>query len=345
MLQDNWFHECMTEALKAVHAAIDAKANLPEWPKILPVAQQDTLKPRRGLRQRFEVYDAAARKLKKPHRDRILKILVDENDISQLLSGQKDCGRTSDLPAAIREPVKSLFGFAFDLLTPLKVRDEQYKAIYDATKEHVCPFCGTEYFDAPKAKREALDHYLAFDHYPFAAANMRNLVPMGHKCNSSYKLAKDILRDASGVTRIAFDPYDHEGISLHLDQSEPFGGTEESLPLWDIQFFPASSAIQTWDEVFSIVERYQRDHLDPTFNSWLRLFGRWVEKENIPTKTDKALIGALRRFEESWDLGGIPDRAFLKAAVFRMLRKHCEAGNKRLLAKLHDIVTLGKKLK
>lgn len=338
-IQANWLHDCICDGLVAIHAAIDSKATYPKWPTILPVAHQVTFKSRWGLRKRYEEYDTVARQLKSAERDRILQILLEENAIPQLLSGQKNCGRTSDLPAKIQEPVKSLFGFAFDLLTPFKVRDKQYKAIYEAANEHMCPFCGTEYFDAPGAKREALDHYLALNHYPFAAANMRNLVPMGYKCNSSYKLAADILMDSTGASRVAYDPYNHAGVTLELDKSNPYGGSKESIPSWVIEFFPAGPATKTWDETFSIVKRYKRDHLDPSFHSWLRLFGQWAKREKIAVNTNNALIAALRRYEENWREGGITDRAFLKAAVFKMLRKHCESGNQRLLTQLRELAT------
>ena len=344
-IQDNWLHNCICNSLRTLHGLIDSNASLPKWPKILPTAHQDALKSRSGLRKRFEEYDTIARTLNKAERDRILQILDEENAIPQLLSGLQQCGRTCDLPAVIQESVKSIFGFSFGLLTPLKVRDEQYKAIYEASEEHVCPFCGTEYFDAPDAKREALDHYLALNHYPFAAANMRNLVPMGHKCNSSYKLAADILKDETGASRVAYDPYNHAGVTLDLDQSAPFGGSKESIPSWVVDFVPTGPATKTWDEAFSIVKRYKRDHLDPSFHSWLALFGKWAKRENIPVATDNSLIAALKRYEESWREGGIVDRAFLKAAVFQMLRRHCELGDQRLLVQLRDVATKAKKIK
>lgn len=338
-IQDNWLHDCLCDAVRAVHAAIDAGVAYPMWPNLLPEPHRDKLKARRGLRQRCKDYDAAVRNLEKPERDYILRALAAENAIPGLLSGQSDCARTGDLPQIVREAVKSLFGFAFDLLTPLNLRDQQYAAIYSSVPEHVCPFCGIEHFDAPSAAREALDHYLARDHYPFAAANLRNLVPMGHKCNSSYKLATDILKDKHGASRMAFDPYNHTNVAIDLDQSDPFGGVKENTPAWVIKFVPHSHAAETWDEVLSVKKRYKRDHLDPAYSEWLALFGKWAKREGVQVQSDQALVAALRRYEESWVEGGISDRAFLKAAVFRMLRHNCEAGDDRLIDQLRDLVT------
>lgn len=244
------------------------------------------------------------------------------------------------MPWPIREPIQELFGFAFGLLADLAVRGQHYAAIYAAVPEHICPFCGTEYFDAPGAPREALDHYLTKSLYPFAAANLRNLVPMGSKCNSSYKLASDLLRRGDGSRRVAIDPYNHSKLSMSLDYSEPFNGATEHTPNWTIRFDVETDAVSTWDEVFSVRERYRRDHLDPSYRSWLDLFGKFVRREGVHPDSDQTLIAALRRLEELFGDSGLQDKAFLKAAVFRMLRRHCEAGDQRLLSQLRDLVAI-----
>lgn len=334
---NNWLHECICDAIKAIHAAIDEGCEYPGWPSILPEDRRGELKTRRGIRDRLIGYDAELRRLPKVQRDVVLEALEGQNRVADLLAGDFDCILMGGLPETIRPLVLDLFGFAFELLSELGVRDEQYRAIYSAGDDHVCPFCGTEFFDAPGAAREDLDHYLARKHYAFAAANLRNLVPMGHKCNSRYKMASDLLRREDGVRRAAFDPYAHTALSVSLDESHPFGGSTENTPSWDIQFSPDSAAVSTWDEVFAVRERYRRDHLDPDYPRWLGLFAQWVRGMAIPTDTDARLIAALKRFEENWAEDGMRDRAFLKVGVFRMLRRHCEAGNERLKQQLRDL--------
>ena len=142
------------------------------------------------------------------------------NRIAELLSGASECPTIDALPEVVQIPVGELFGFAFDLLAELEVRDQHYATIYAAAPAHVCPFCGTEYFDAPGAVREPLDHYLKKSQYAFAAVNLRNLVPMGHKCNSGYKGASDLLRRDDGSRRVAFDPYNHGAVRVSLDASQ-----------------------------------------------------------------------------------------------------------------------------
>ncbi|MCU0924494.1 MAG: hypothetical protein MUF44_00195 [Hydrogenophaga sp.] len=336
--QNNWFHDCLVKAIKNVHALVDAKKRYPAWPKILPDAHQATLQSRTGLRDRLKAYNIALRKLSsQSERDAVLAALSDQNRISDLLSSASDCAALDALPTVIHGATTSLFDFAFGLLTELKVRDEHYEAIYNAVTAHVCPFCGTEYFDAPGAPREALDHFLAKSRYPFAAANLRNLVPMGHKCNSRYKLAVDVLYDANGVRRVAFDPYNHAKIGVVLDHSDPFDGPTPT-PKWSIKFDPDGPGVSTWDAVFSIRERYQRDYLDEGYSAWLTEFQNWARSADQRGDTDASLIQALRRFEQYCDDNGMRDKAFLKAAVFRMLRLRCEQGHDRLKHLLRDLL-------
>lgn len=321
-----------------IHAAIDDGDEYPPWPDVLPDQHRTDLRRRAGLRSRLSAYDEAVRQLAKDQRDLLLEAVQGQNRVADLLAGTFDCLMLGDLPVTARAPASELFSFAFDLLSDLGVRDQQYKTIYSATADHVCPFCGTECFDAPGGAREDLDHYLARKHFAFAAANLRNLVPMGHKCNSRYKLASNLLRKADGSRRVAFDPYLEIALSVTLDGSDPFGGSTENTPDWDVQFLPDTPAVSTWDEVFAIRERYRRDHLDADFSKWLGTFARWVQIMKLPTNTDGALVLALQRYEEIWGEGGVHDRAFLKAAVFRMLRRHCEAGHQRLKEQLRNLV-------
>ncbi|MFZ4594622.1 MAG: hypothetical protein ACOYOF_10220 [Verrucomicrobiaceae bacterium] len=285
-------------------------------------------------------YDEAIRMLSRTERACILRAVADQNRISDLLSGRCNCDTIIGLPERAHKSVKALFDYAYERLTDLGVRDSHYRQIYGLTPDHVCPFCGTEYMDAPGAPREDLDHYLAKSLYPFAAANLRNLVPMGRKCNSSYKLAIDILCRADGTRRVAFDPYDHAEIVVLLDDSDPFNGATENTPKWDIRFAPDTPAVLTWDEVFKVRERYCRDHLNPSFSSWIRLFGIWARSTGLNTTNDDDIIDALRRYETYWRESRMQDRAFLKAAVFRMLHRHCESGHRRLLDLIKDLAAL-----
>ena len=337
---DNWLHECLCEAIAAIHNHIDSDNSFPKWPAILPSEYQAELSASTGLREHLEKYARALGRLSKTNQDQILQAIADQNKISDLLSGGCDCAMIDDLPKTIQPQIKALFTYAFDKLKDLGVRDLHYEVIYASIPHKVCPFCGVEYMDAPGARREDLDHYLAKSLYPLAAANLRNLVPMGHKCNSKYKLSADLLRRSDGTRRVAFDPYDHTEISVVLDDSDPFDGVENNIPKWAIRFDPETQAALTWDEVFEIRVRYYRDHLNPSYKKWLQDFRSWSRSANVMGNTDTLIVEALRKYETYSTECGIQDRAHLKAAVFRMLRLHCEAGNRRLLNIIKDLIMI-----
>ncbi|BDI18777.1 hypothetical protein ANSO36C_45790 [Nostoc cf. commune SO-36] len=338
---ENWLHECLREILCSIHTSLKAAATLPAWPEIIPARYRRRLEKRRGLEDRLNNYKTALEKLTTAEQNRILQAFHDQNQIDLLLSCQLNCEAIGDLPEAIHEPVKKLFEFGFELLTKLEIRDKHYKAIYDAAPSHTCPFCGCENFDAPEAPREALDHYLAESKYPFAASNLRNLVPMGNKCNSRYKLAEDILSQKNGTRRKSFDPYNCTGIRFSLNKSQPFAGKTGQLPRWQIEFEPNTEEVITWDEVFHIQERYERDVLNPKFKSWLDDFKHWCKSAKITPSSDQELLDGINSYATLYEEMGISDRAFLKAAVFRMLHTHCQQGDQRLISLIMNIVNPG----
>ena len=228
-VSSNWVHESLCAAIRRIHEGVEASEGVPSWPELLPAEWRARLESRTGLRDRLQRYLRVVEGLGRKERKRILRALREQNAIDRLVSCSSECDSVEDLAEPVRGPARELFGFAFELLGRIEVRELHYACIYANSRYHVCPFCGCEYFDAPGAPRESLDHYLSYSRYPFAAANLRNLVPMGNKCNSRYKRAQDILRAADGARRRSFFPYGNiPAISVSLDDSVPFGGSMEN---------------------------------------------------------------------------------------------------------------------
>lgn len=121
---------------------------------------------------------------------------------------------------------------------------------------------------------------------------------MGRKCNSNYKLAVDVLYDSGGVRHVAFDPYNHTKIGVVLDDSDPFGGLTPNRPRWTIKFVPNAPGVPTWDAVFSIRERFERDHLDEGYSAWLGEFQNWARSASQRDDADASLVETLMRFEQ-----------------------------------------------
>jgi hypothetical protein len=334
---DNWLHDCLQESLCQIYKDIQSGNAPREGLDLIPNQYQDRLKKYTSIHDKLTDYRKAFEQLDRTEQEQVLQMLREQKQIPDLLSGQCNCQTFVDLPEPIRIPIKNLFEIAFEKLTPLKLRDKQYKHIYDTASHHVCPFCGCEYFDAPGAPREALDHFLPESKYPFAAANLRNLVPMGNKCNSRYKLAQDILWNDNGTRRKVFDPYNHTYIRISLDRSQPFVG-DRGNPCWNIDFEPDCEEIATWDAVFKIRERYTRDVLNGSFRTWLSQFASWCRSANLFPSSDDQLINGLERYSVHLEDMGYQDHSFLKAATFRMLHRYCQQGNRRLINFIRGIV-------
>jgi hypothetical protein len=161
---------------------------------------------------------------------------------------------------------------------------------------------------------------------------------MGHKCNERYKLSQDILRKGDGSRRRAFYPYGTPpAVTISLVSSIPFSGDDGHTPNWTIDFLHDGEEVDTWNEVFRIRERYVRDILNPQFKPWLTEFAAWIGRKQLAIKTKAALLRALTGYVEFQEACGLNDRSFIKAAVFRMLLRHCRAGDKRLIQLLCEL--------
>lgn len=336
---ENWLHESVVAAVECIHDLVEDGYAIPAWPGILPEAYRGKLKSRTALRKRLSSYEKAVRKLSVAERKQTLDALIAQNRIPELLNRQCDCEDVAHLPEAIREQILSLFTFVFGLLTAYEVRQRQYTALCKSIPSRVCPFCGCERLDAPGAPQEDLDHYIPRSKYPFAAANLRNLAPMGGRCNTAYKHTQDPLRRANGQRRSACDPYSTAGVNVSLDNSVVDEVTTGPVvAVWMIAFDPANEAVETWDEVFHIRERWTRDVLDePTFNQWLGDFRTYCLTAGLQLSDDADVRRAVERYEQYVSSSGFRDLAFLKAAVFRFLLRRCALGCQRLVPILRDL--------
>jgi hypothetical protein len=245
---------------------------------------------------------------------------------------------TTIFPATLQVALKDYFRAAFDVLGPLGVRDRQYALVYELLASKTCPFCGVELMDAPGLPREDLDHYLPIAKYPFAGVNLRNLAPMGAKCNSSYKLQKDVLHDDLGHRRRCFDPYGERVGKISLRESRMFAGDVRDsfrLPAWEVELQSEQmEETETWDAVFRIKERYRRSVLDAFFREWIQHFRYWCIRSAEQVFTVEELVTALRQYQFAVVQEAEAQGLFLRRAMFDMLEHKCSqaANNERLVA-------------
>lgn len=344
--EENWLHEALIAVLGTDMDAIDVNGTPLAWPACLPPAKREELRGRRGLRERRSTFLDAYTNLTPVERAFVREAMTRQNEFPALFQDNLPCANLDEFPEGIRAPLKSLFEFAFTLLTDLGLRDRNYGHLYDSLDYKVCAFCGVEMLDAPGQKREALDHYLPVALYPFAGVNFRNLTPMGSKCNSRYKGRQDILRAAdTGQRRQCCDPYASPILHLSLDESRPFEGDVIRYvvcPAWVVRWEGGDQVrLDTWETVFGISERYKASSLNPHFRDWLDHFSSWAARKFVPGGDREALRYLLNEFSEVVVPEGLADAAFLKRATFRMLAHHCDDsdGGERIFEWLHDLVS------
>lgn len=335
---DNWLHECVCGAIRNIHAGVKV---LQQWPSVLPAEfrQRPKLSAANSLKRDLQAYAVEVVGLERAELDEIDRIVLDANRIPEILADTHQCPSLGGIRPKVLKALKELFATAYKLLTDLGVRDDHYRIIYDSATDKLCPFCGLEYFDAPGGPRHHLDHYLVKENYPLSAANLRNLVPMGERCNTVYKRTADMLRTTAGERRRALDPYDHGNIRVSLDDSAPLDADAEKR--WvitfepDVPMKPDDPRIGTWDDVFKVRERYQRDVL-------VRNWGRWLE-EFVAYCRGAGELDVMARLSDYiayLDEMKLSDRSFLKSAVFRMIRARLTCGDGRIFGVIRDVILM-----
>ena len=326
---NNWLNDALIGMLMLIHEHVRRGETPPDWPAIIPAEHRARLSPRTALKRELQDYVSALRGLTDAEELRAWEVIKLQNNIAALVAGTCECADVTALPAAVREPLAAIFETSFRYLSDFEIRDRHYASIYNSGVR-ICPFCGCEPFDAPGAAREDYDHYLVRSIYPAAAANLRNLVPIGNKCNTRYKRSVDILR-ANGVRRRAFDPYSGATVVVSLRTSDLFDDSRigPSVPRWRVEFSPDIEETTTWSTIFRIRERFVRDHLDPEYLGWVRLFQDWCRRSSIQAGAEPAEV--LRAYTDFMAIENRDQpRGFLRTAVFDMLLRHCEADNQRL---------------
>lgn len=319
---ENWVHDAVYSKVKSALEALNNGDAAPNWADTMHTALAD----REALETRYNVFLSAANGLSIRQRAKVLRVLEDQNNIPAVFDGVAACPQIAAAPARIRKPIAALFTAAFDALKSFKIRDRLYEIIFEDLPGKCCPFCGIEPFEAPGLAREDMDHYLPRSLYPFAGANLRNLAPMGGKCNRAYKQAVDVICDSTGQRRRCFDPYGENRAEVSLLASRPFGGGGTDpfpLPVWQVDLLGDAELVATWDQVFQIRRRYE-GKVQAHFREWMEHFAIWCQGQVGLVTTRQEVIAALSRYLDFVLQRTHDDGAHLRRAMFQMLRQQCE---------------------
>ncbi|WP_262003766.1 HNH endonuclease [Microbacterium sp. Mcb102] len=322
----NWFQDFLIALVReAISARIDQR-DPRAWGDIVPSDRRVALKRRYGLRRRYESLCESTAGLGAEYMESLREYLDLDDYFDRVLGGEFSLP-TSRSASNFASDLAALFTFGFGLLAELEhsseagisVRDQLYRRAYDFMPGHFCPFCGIDRFDPPHPRfpRHALDHYLPISRYPLFGAHLANLVPMCDRCNSSFKMDEDILRD-HGEPRLCVNPHEGPTARISLLGSEPFGaGGSISIPNWSIEFVPSRPEFETWDSVFRIRLRYTESVLNAEYEAWLEQFAAWAVDARIQIVSNIDARDALGRWAQLCP--ELEDRGFLKRPAFEML--------------------------
>ena len=172
-----------------------------------------------------------------------------------------------DLAKALKSFYDSIYGNsspfnlkAFGALNNSLIPDH-YKRFVEENTKGVCPFCGINTIEGQFSEhREAYDHFLPKSIYPFVSLNFKNLAPMCHKCNSTYKQTKVLIKDHTGNRSLAFYPYSKEQpnikFEIELKKQDILNLTPDDIEL-KINEEDKQEQVESWKRVFDIEKRYK----------------------------------------------------------------------------------------
>ena len=262
------------------------------------------------------------RHLQKQDRDILKKWYKLNNDIDALcqdkylqpISYEKLIREYPTVGKKIKTFYTSLYGTGspFNLLAFGDLGEIVSKHYFEFMKindEEICPFCGLISMKGiHHSKREAYDHFMPKAKYPFTSINFKNLAPMCHDCNSSYKLSKEplmhidpIKKKVSNIRRRAFYPYSLKKwsfktkIQLNNKDIVNLSSPDIIIKFTSINSYSHLDQIESWNETFGIDERYKARILGKRgAKKW---FQEFAELENLK-KLEPDNEATIQRFYE-----------------------------------------------
>lgn len=159
-----------------------------------------------------------------------------------------------------------IFGFLSKKL--LSDYDRNFMEVND---KEICPFCGINHLKGNNhSYKEAYDHFIPKGVYPFNTINFKNLAPMCHECNSTYKLTKKPIynNDSNNIDPLqrerlrsyAFYPYSATKpeirFKIEINSNNIDKLKKEEITL-EITSDGNEEQVESWKRIFGLNERYK----------------------------------------------------------------------------------------
>jgi hypothetical protein len=139
--------------------------------------------------------------------------------------------------------------------------DKHYDDFVANNKAELCPFCGLLDVKSQRLSvRDAFDHFLSKDVYPFISVNTANLAPMCYDCNSGYKLQQDPICNNDGRRTKTFYPLSGEktGIKILIEiNTTNIKAIQPSEIKIGFSSNKKNQQAKRWAELFGLEERYK----------------------------------------------------------------------------------------
>lgn len=221
------------------------------------------------------------------HLKLLRKAVYENNKIEELCMGRytpiryKDLNRIfstvqeTEMLIAIKAFCKNLYEKCLTL-APIYTRYGKIKDYHDilVQDDDTCHACGTtSMLTKFTSVRNAFDHYLAKQTYPFVSINFKNLVPACYVCNSSYKKTKDVLV-FNGKRKKAFYPFTQEDYKITFQFSfKPTCVYSDRIKPEDFELkctcIGHQEEAENWMRIYNIKEQYKAKCCNKTFKKFL----------------------------------------------------------------------------
>lgn len=163
--------------------------------------------------------------------------------------------------------------------------DKHYKEFYNKLpNSKMCPFCGLSEISNQELFKADYDHIAYKADYPISSINLKNLAPSCSECNQKFKKAKDVFYDNMNTRRVFIYPYvfnnsfQVQNIEIDLTGSViPNTDINNTDGEWIINILPDNYLTQSWNEIYSIKERYSRY---VKHEKWLKEFTHPLKIQN-----------------------------------------------------------------
>lgn len=265
------------------------------------------------------IYDSC-RELNDSQRTNIRSVFKNHNDIENLCNGSISL-IDNQLPKVVEEKMKPFFVSLYEEYSERKTLEsvynskmDYYNELYKANRFVNCPCCSLDSFEPDESEnREDFDHYLPKSIISFASVNYKNLVPLCHKCNRTYKSDVNPIKD----NKTCFYPY--EGVNNDINITIVLNKDIDN-PIDDLIFSGIENEkIQTWDEVFSIKKRY-RNRTNQKKESFIRrLKRRNRSKGETIEETCRFFIDDYQQDDDKYE-----DDKFLKIPIMEAILNNQE---------------------